>query len=161
MGIFTLPIAYLGGLLFALFLIIQFTVGNLAFDQMWTNQALENSTSAGMTQVAGDHSNHPFLPSSAQVLNVVDAENVANTVWNMQNQTWTPTGQPITATFTPSAVNPTTPPGQFDTLTGTAQVTFQEDAINHFIDHFDKQSNANFGGTITDSVSSTLPAPLQ
>ncbi len=53
MGIFTLPITYLGGLLFALFVIIQFTAGNFAFDQMWTNQALENSTSAGMTQVAG------------------------------------------------------------------------------------------------------------
>ena len=55
MGIFTLPIAYLGGLLlFALFLIIQLTTGNFAFNQVWINQELENSTSAGMTQVAGD-----------------------------------------------------------------------------------------------------------
>ena len=134
----------------------MFTAGSIAFDQTWTKQALNNATSVSITQVTSDGT-----MAGRGALNSTDALDVANKVWNAQNQTWTPTGQPITATFTPSAVNPTTPPGQFDTLTGTAQVAFQEDAINHFIDHFDKQSNANFGGTITDTVSSTLPAPLQ
>ena len=60
MGVFSMPFTYLGGLLFALFLILRFTAGNFAFDQMWTNQALENSMSAGMTQVVGDHSNDPL-----------------------------------------------------------------------------------------------------
>lgn len=161
MGIFTLPIAFVGGLLFTFFVIVQLTAASFAFDNMWTNQALQNATSAAMTQVAGNNGNNPYVPSGSQVLNVSDAENVANSVWNLQNQTWTPTGQPIVATFTPNAVNPTTPPGQYDTMTGVAQVSYQENGINNFVDHFNNPANANFGGSITDTVSSTLPEPLQ
>jgi len=157
MGIFSLIFVYIGGLLFALFVVIMFTAGNLAFGQMWTNQALDNATSASMTQVAGGNT----TPSGVQVLNTIDAQNLANKVWNMQNQTWTPTGQPITATFTPSAVNATTPPGEFDTITGTAQVTVNENGINNFINTFNSKTNATYGGAITDTVSSTLPEPLQ
>jgi len=157
MGIFSLSFTYIGGLLFGLFVVIMFTVGNLAFGQMWTNQELDNATSASMTQVAGSNT----TPSGAQVLNTIDAQNLANKVWNMQNQTWTPTGQPITATFTPSAVNATTPPGEFDTITGTAQVTVNENGINNFINTFNSKTNATYGGAITDTVSSTLPEPLQ
>nr|NNM90110.1 hypothetical protein [Bacilli bacterium] len=154
MGFLTLPIYYLGMFLFSLAVIVQFTVGGLAFDQMWTNTALKNATSAGITQVVGGGGGI----GSAQVINVVDAENIANQEWSMQNQAWTPSGQPITATFTPGAVNSLTPAGSYDTLTGTAVVAVQENAINHLIDTFGK--TVNNGGTITDTISSSLPGTL-
>jgi hypothetical protein len=92
------------------------------------------------------------------VLNSVDAQTVANEVWKAQNQAWTPTGQPISANFTLSATNPATAPGDYDTLTGTATAQLQENGINNFINTLSKQSNVNYGGTLVDSVSSSLPS---
>ncbi len=155
-GLITVPVGYLYMLLFALMIIVQITMGGIAFDQMWTRQALNNATSAAATQVSSDGS----ALGGSQVT-TSDAQTIANEVWNAQNQVWTPSGQPIQATFTTSANNPDTPPGQYDSITGTAMVQLQENGINNFINTLSKQNNANFGGTLTDTVSSSLPSSLQ
>lgn len=159
MGIFTMPIVFIFCFLWALFCNVAFTGGSLAFDQLWTNQGLENATQAAATQRVNNNGQDPSSPPYASVLNVPDAQNLASELWNAQNQTWTPTGQPIQANFTFSAQNPITPPGEYDTITGTVQVPVLEKALNYFVDQFDPQANANYGGTITDTVSSTLPVP--
>ena len=129
--------------LFGFFFAVILTVGHVAFGQMFVKQALENSTNAGVSQISVDESNGAENTLSVQA----DAMNVANRTWAL-NQSVNPYVASASATFSTTS----------NSVTGNASAPIDESGINNFINSYGGQK-ANFGGNLTETVTSTLPTP--
>lgn len=136
-----------------LLMVFVFMVGGFLNSQLLVRTALLASTRAGVTQVASANGNSPA--SGVQVLNSKDALKVANNTWQ-QNSGDPRIAETVTSsTFNTTAVNPETPPGEADTMVGSAQVKIPETQLNSLL-HYEHITQS-VQSTITDTVKSTIP----
>lgn len=145
---FSLPIYWIGFYLFVFAFIIMETLGNIFFGQIWTNAALENSTQAGVAQL-NSGSNTTGDINGTLLQNEADAQNTAEKTWKI-NQSLNPSVAKSSATFSATA----------NSVTGNATVPIDESPVNHFLNNVGSSNQkANFGGSLTETVQSTLPSP--
>ena len=127
--------------LFGLFLVIIFTLGHLLLGQMWTQQALENSTQAGEVQL---NTSLGINSPGVEMQNQADAINAANKTWQL-NQSLNPYVSQASASFSTDG----------STVTGTASMPVNQSLANNFLDSLGQKDN--FGGTLVETVKSSLP----
>ena len=142
MGFLTLPVYWLGMVFFGFFLVVLLTIGQLLYGQMWVKQSLQNSTSAGVTQI-----NMNSGQNGSMLANQSDALNIANKTWAI-NQTINPSIVSSSATFSVSS----------NSVTGNATMPVQPTFVNNFINSISGHNSANFGGSLQETVTSSLPS---
>ncbi len=144
---FSLPIYWIGFYLFVFVFVIMEMLGNVFLGQMWTNAALENSTQAGVAQL-NSGSNTTGDIKGAILQNQADAVNTAEKTWAIE-QSVNPFVAKASATFSTDGTS----------VTGNATVPIDESPVNHFLNNLGGNQKANFGGSIQETVHSTLPSP--
>ncbi len=144
---FSLPIYWIGFYFFVFAFVVWEALGNIFLGQIWTNAALENSTRAGVAQL-NLSGNTTDDATGTTLQNQADAVNTAEKTWEI-NQSLNPYVAKSSATFSTDGTS----------VTGNATVPINEGPINNFINSIGGNQKANFGGSIQETVHSTLPSP--